>query len=564
MVIAKRSGGPRVQGACARTAMAAMLAASLATAAAAPATALAETGSVTVNAIEGNVDNTYKVFRLFKADIDNRDMATHIAWDVDAKAATLAFADANGYNEWLAAKLYNVDGAHDNAQNCAEFLAERIEGSAAAAGAATTPATKDSASFANRLARALAKAGIPPQTATVGEAFTDVEGYYHIVTDPASIAGEEAATAPIWLALGGSVTSITEKSALPTIDKKVRGAGDLDWSNATDAFYLQDIDFKITGTLPSNIRAFTTYHYKITDTLSGLDMKDSNASSVKVTVDGADITSQLAGDVGSITYEAGVLVVDIADALSLEGVDITKDSQVVVEYKAHAKNPPDGNAANGGTNSVTLTYTNDPVTDGEGTGLPKTVKTFSYVADLVKIDKNNKQKLGGAKFTVQVEEYVADPSLEGKYVQADGQLGDSPHEFVSDSDGTLSIPGLDAATYTIAETQAPEGYELQDADITLSISSHIDGQGAVITDLTATVSGGEAASVEGDESTKLISVNADTGVIQIQAADDKTFQLANTGLSGIGAYMAIASGLAVAGGGGLVTVRLRGRRSDED
>ena len=558
MVTAKLLGEPTARSRYVRAALAAALAATLAAPAALPAQAFAENGSVTVKAIEGNVDNKYKVFQVFTADIDSNNKASHIAWNSEAKAATLAFADANGYAAWLAQKLYNVAGAHDNAQNCAEFISERISASAVAAGTSTTPATKAADSFANKLARALAKAGIS------GQPYTDVEGYYLVVTDPASIAGNEAATAPIWLALGGSVKSITEKSALPTLDKKVRGVGDADWSNATDAFYMQDVDFKITGSMPSDIRAFTNYHFKITDTLSGLDMRSSNTSSVKVTLDGADITSKLTGQMGSITYAGSVLEVDIADVLALGGNSVTKDTKVVVEYKAHPKNPPDGSAAAGGVNSATLTYTSDPVSDGETTGTPKKVKTFAYALDLVKIDKSNKQPLSGAKFTVKVEDYTPDSTLEGKYVQADGQLGENPYEFTTDSDGILSVAGLDAGTYTIAETQAPEGYELQDADITLTVTPTIDGLAGKLTDLAATVSGGEAVSVEGDEPTKLVNVNADSGTVRVQAVDDRTFQLANTGLAGIGVYMAVASGLAAAGGGGLVTCGLRARRSDEE
>ena len=39
----------------------------------------------TVTAIERNHDNTYKVYQVFKADIDTGDKASHIAWSAAAK-----------------------------------------------------------------------------------------------------------------------------------------------------------------------------------------------------------------------------------------------------------------------------------------------------------------------------------------------------------------------------------------------------------------------------------------------------------------------------------------------
>ena len=518
-------------------------------------------GSVTVEAIEGNTSNTYKVYQVFTADVSQNDEATHVAWNEDAKSSVLAFLDDNGYPAWLAEKGYSGQDAHDNAQNAAEFISAQISSSAVDGGAATDPATRQAASFANRLARALARSGVAADTATVGTAYTNTEGYYLIVTDPASVGSDEAATAPIWLALGGSVPTITEKSAMPTVRKKVKGVGDAEYSLATDAFTGQDIDYRLTGTMPSNIGAFTTYHYRFTDTMSGIDLQGSDTSSVTVTVGGQNVTDQLTGNVGSITYQSGVLSIDIANVLALNGVTVDKNTEVVVDYKAHNTSQADGRAGDGGTNAVALTYTADPVSDKDVTTseTSEKTKTYSYKINATKIDKSNKQVLPGAKFSVQLSTYSPDSTLVGKYVQADGSLGDGVYEFESSQDGTFDIPGLDAGTYTIAETAAPSGYEVQDANILVEVAATIDGSAGELEELDARISGGEAADNTGDEATRIQAIDKRTGTISMLAVDDRTFVLAKTGLEGLAAHAAIAMALAGTGITGAVAATRRGK-----
>ena len=271
-----------------------------------------------------------------------------------------------------------------------------------------------------------------------------------------------------------------------------------------------------------------------------------------------NITSWLTGELGSITYASNVLTVDITDLFQLEGISIDKNTQIVVEYKAHTTSSPDGTAANGGSNSVNLTYTADPVSDEETTTDNKTVKVYSYKANVVKVDQSNGQVLEGAKFTVQVATYAGDSTLVGKYVQADGSLGSSPYEFTSAADGTFSVPGLDAGTYTVHETEAPSGYKVQSSDITLVVTASVDATQGTLGMFSASASGGEAGG-SGELAAGVTSSNASTGEIALRVVDAKQFQLANTGLEGLSAYLAIAVALASVG----VVVLVASRRRDE-
>ena len=524
-----------------------------------PSPALASEGSVTVKAVNGNAANTFKVYQVFTADIDDANTATHVAWNDAVRNTVLAFLDENGYASWLASNNYEGNDARENAQNAAEFIAERISSSPTDEAAGTDPGTKTSGSFSSGLARHLASSGATADTARAGEAYTNAEGYYLIVTDPAAFDTDAAATAPIWLALGGSITEIEEKSALPTIDMKVKGVGDSDWSHATDAFPLQDLDCKIEATMPSNIAAFGTYRFRLTDVMDGMDLSGSDTSSVRVYVGGVDVTSSLDGDVGTLSYANATLCVDFADILSLGGVTVTDSTTVTVEFKAHNM-PVQGNSAgSGGRSTASLTYTADPVSGKQASTVTtsRTARAFSYKAHVVKVDKSSKHTLAHAVFAVKVKAYPQDPTLVGKYVQNDGSLADSRCEFESDQDGALTIPGLDAGVYTIEEVSPPQGYELQDSDITLTISPSIDATSAILERLSATVTGGEAISVEGDEHTRVSSTDAATGTVDVLAADDRAFALANTGLEGLSAYAAIAAAMAATGFAGLFAATRR-------
>ena len=54
-------------------------------------------------------------------------------------------------------------------------------------------------------------------------------------------------------------------------------------------------------------------------------------------------------------------------------------------------------------------------------------------------------------------------------MQQNGTLGTTAYEFETSSDGTFSVQGLDAGTYTVKETAAPSGYNtIQDFTFTIT------------------------------------------------------------------------------------------------
>ncbi len=526
--------------------------------------ALAESASITINQ-KHNEGATYTAYMLFKADISSDNIATHVDWASESmRVIVTTFIDNNGYGAWLNAN-HPGDGQHDVPQNAAEFIAQRIADSPTDTVAATTPRTTQGLSFANELAQALASNNATPkQTAVTGEAFTGLEGFYlFVTTDSTTQASGEAGTAPIWVPLGGSIATIDEKSAVPTLDKLVQEDSSGQWGKVADVSTAQDASYRLVGTLPTNLGAFDNYHYCFTDTLSeGLVLNTAGKSvgeAITVTIDGRKVAVD--GTKLAATYQNNVLTVEFANLKDdvWSSLGVKGGSEICVEYHAQLT-PQATRGSQGNSNTVTLTYTDDPVSGGDGSITPSIVtKLFSYALRLTKVDEQTGEPLSGAKFAIVVAQDNTDADSVGKYVQADGSLGAQQYEFETGADGTFTVSGIDEGSYTVKEIRAPQGYERIDSDIQLHVSSQLDGSSLALTSLQATLSGGDATDVNAKGLTKVMVVDSNTGRIDISAADDKQLLMPITGLEGLGSGWAVGLAMTAAAGIGIVC-RVRAKR----
>lgn len=569
-------------------------------------------------------DNTaaqYEVYRLFSARVDSNDgadadhptaswpgVAQQAIWNDEIKLPTLAFLDSNGYGDWLMS-TYGIskDAAgyafqHDLPQNALEYIAEQIGASADDVDAATVPATKAQKTFALNLARALAASGAAPQATTLDDggnaSFSGTEGYYLFVTSDASVDEGEAGSSPLWVPLGGATASIVEKTAIPTLDKQVAEDSTGEFGKVADSNKGQELDYRLTASMPQNIKAFNNYYLGFKDTLpQGMELQGGDTSSVKVIMENAAEGGALTTDITddshvTISYADNVLRVDIGDLKAIDP-SVNLDATVQVYYKAHLTDEAAVGTA-GNQNDAQLAYTTNPVTYYDATdpdnpnpsdpfdpfdpdnpvpgisttpsGTHKT-RTCTWKIELNKVDKQSHENLQGAKFTAQVaSEGGSDEASVGKYVQVDGSLADSPYEFVTDSEGMLEIPRIDSGAYVICETAAPEGYEVQDADIRLTLSAELDQQTGTVKSWDARLSGGEAdtrsssdivthlVDAEGEKATEEALIE---GRMSIQTSDDKKIDVPITGLGGTLATSTVAGGVLLASMAGLYTSRRR-------
>lgn len=508
-----------------------------------PMTAMAadpENGSVTITASTDNAGVTYNVWRIFTADVTNGKL-THIEWESTAmKNAVEAVikADTPAY-------------AGTSAQEAAEFIAGKlgtdITGATTVGGG---PVLADDA-FGNALADAVDALAVT-DTLTPGTAKTLREGYYLVATKSDTIGTGKMGTSPIFLTVDkDNAVTMTEKTTVPTIAKQVKEDATGTFGPSADGNIAQDLSFKLTGTLPANLDGFETYSYKFNDTLpTGMSLKGGNTSSVKVYADGTDITSK---DGVEIAYSNDVLTVTFADILAVDvdgqGAKVNKDSVITVEYDAHLDT--DCVIGTGGNqNSVYIEYSNNPNTTGKGNTQTKTAKVFAYQIELTKIDKVTAEQLNGAKFTIQVDSTNADAASRGKYVQADGSLGDSPYEFTT-VNGKFSVSGLDEGVYKIHETTPPANYDAIASDITLTITATKDATSGEVTALTATFSGGMGDGVDAntdgivESGSGITQITSSTGKIDLQVTNDKQITIPGTGLTGNEAMLYGAGAIAV-------------------
>ena len=217
-----------------------------------------------------------------------------------------------------------------------------------------------------------------------------------------------------------------------------------------------------------NIDTFTTYTYEFHDHLSvGLEAIQ---SSVAVTIDGQSVqpannySVQLTDTKNASNKVTGhdltISFTDLKAAAKASNVTLTKNSRVVVTYKAKLTSDAEYTAT-GNTNEVKLVYSNDPMSNGTGTSTSKKVTDYIFGLDITKVEEGNQNKKLAAGFKVQVVNN-GDSESANKWLKNDGTLVEAKeeaYEFMTDvTNGEVFIPGLVAGTYEITETTTPSGY----------------------------------------------------------------------------------------------------------
>lgn len=287
-------------------------------------------------------------------------------------------------------------------------------------------------------------------------------GYWLFLTNSTSTNNgtNQVGTAPIYAVVGGSALTISPKSDLLKVTKEVKNDADgADWNNVADFQVGQDLQYRLTGTVADALPSYTTYYYKFTDTLSAGLTANSTSVAVTVKTDGTEYTvasssytTTLATDTDTGgTSTLGVEFTDLKSLKDTSGTTIPVNATTLVYVTYTAKLNSSAVVANGyNSNSVKLTYSNNPGTGSKGYTTTVSVRDYTYKLNLVKVDSSQQStKLSGAKFAIQAT--GPDEGTGAQYVQADGTLGTDAHEFTTDDNGSISVSGLDVGTYTVVE-----------------------------------------------------------------------------------------------------------------
>ena len=480
--------------------------------------------SLTINKSVDNDSTSFKAYQIFKADvIDGKSgkVASNIEWPSDdAETAVLKVLVDN-----------NVPGItlDSTASDVADYLSKITD---------TTDTTSlPQSSILNKIALAVEKS----VTATgdsfaAGRAFTTTSaGYYLFMTDTDSLSANEkqTGTSPIFAVVGGNAVVVTEKTSIPTVTKQVKDDGaDNDWKYKADSQMGQTVQYKLTGTVASNVDTFNTYYYEFHDELSaGLTV---DKSTVKAVIGETQITPTSVTMSDPDSNGRTVLSVkfdDLKAAATAAGVTVGEHTRVVVTYSAKLDPNKSQHVVVGGTgnsNTVKLIYSNNPGHDSRGESVPDTVRDYTYALKLVKKDATDENKiLKGVKFTIRATD-PDDIASKDMYVQENGSLGTEAYEFTTTDSGEINVKGLDAGTYTVKETHTLAGYNtIPEFAFTIKAIGFNQAEGEGENKITV------KTSTRGSNLVEVDTTNTDNGTAALIVKNKQGSGLPLTGLNGV-------------------------------
>ena len=316
---------------------------------------------------------------------------------------------------------------------------------------------------------------------------------------------------------------------------------------AADSRMDQFIDYQLVGTVAGNINTYSTYRYTFTDNLPksmtprlGADGK---TPIVTVKIGNTEVKTGY-----TAKYDNDTLTVDFLNLKNCmaEGetpISLDGNSKVTVEYQAKLDSSKVCNAdgslnsefssllGTAQTNTVKLTYSNNPHGEGEGTTVDHPAYDYTYGIDVTKVgdDKDGdgtSKKLKDVEFTLQE---VVDGNPENQFIDAQGVKHNEAKDATlkTTDEGKINVVGLDEGTYILKEVTPAPGYNNSAANgVTFTIKSTFDQAGKNVNLDTSTIDAGKDV-VKGGTAT------AEAGKLSFTIVDKKGSGLPLTGLNGV-------------------------------
>jgi len=458
----------------------------------------APANSITINRIaEDNKDNTFKAYQIFKAKVVDEKDKGKVASDIEWSSTTIgskviaAIQGSTKYKELVKADSTKALAADATAPVVAEWLSNNVTDTNASSASSSEGTRVAPGDVLYAIAAAVtdetpAVNGIPVDTSWTRPAITSDghygDGYYLFVSDGLKADKPNTGTSPIFAIVGGEPVTVTEKTSIPTVEKKVlndskvKDANITDqtgWEDYADSQIGQKVNYKLTGTIADNYATYDSYAYKFTDTLSqGLTYAKgslevyalNNESYTKIDQNSYTVVEPAEDNNNTLTVsfnDKGLKSATAANESDLLNIDAK--TQIVVFYKAEL-NSKASYEAPGNKNEVYLEYSNNPMAEGTGKSEIDVVTDHVFRLDVTKTDKDTGSALTGKNLQAGFKVKVIrgdEGTLDNKWLGENGEIVEESqaYEFKTQlDDGKVYIPGLDTGTYQITETTTPTGY----------------------------------------------------------------------------------------------------------
>lgn len=458
----------------------------------------APANSITINRIaEDNKDNTFKAYQIFKAKVVDEKDKGKVASDIEWSSTTIgskviaAIQGSTKYKELVKADSTKALAADATAPVVAEWLSNNVTDTNASSASSSEGTRVAPGDVLYAIAAAVtdetpAGNGIPVDTSWTRPAITSDghygDGYYLFVSDGLKADKPNTGTSPIFAIVGGEPVTVTEKTSIPTVEKKVlndskvKDANITDqtgWEDYADSQIGQKVNYKLTGTIADNYATYDSYAYKFTDTLSqGLTYAKgslevyalNNESYTKIDQNSYTVVEPAEDNNNTLTVsfnDKGLKSATAANESDLLNIDAK--TQIVVFYKAEL-NSKASYEAPGNKNEVYLEYSNNPMAEGTGKSEIDVVTDHVFRLDVTKTDKDTGSALTGKNLQAGFKVKVIrgdEGTLDNKWLGENGEIVEESqaYEFKTQlDDGKVYIPGLDTGTYQITETTTPAGY----------------------------------------------------------------------------------------------------------
>ena len=319
-----------------------------------------------------------------------------------------------------------------------------------------------------------------------------VYGYYVVyplgATDTSTAPGNETVKSVASLVnVTDTTVTINMKSNYPTVVKKVND------KNADDVNIGDTVTYTLTSKVP-DMTGYTSYVFNFKDTLAkGLTFGSITSVKIGDVTINADTDGTKAENTYTLTTknnEDGTTEIKIEMNKFLASNANKAGQEIKVTYTATLnKDAVTGFDPN--TNKATVEYSNKPGTDDKGESEPSKVDVHTFNFTIFKYYLKDKTKTGleNAEFELYKANAAGDAADtdakinivdegEGVYRQATADeakaTGFTSAKIVSDADGKVLVKGLDAGTYYLRETKAPEGYNKLLSDIKVEIKANYD------------------------------------------------------------------------------------------